>query len=105
MKKFVAIMVIVVLSLSVTACYADALKNAVDEFSSHIYPSCGIVVEVNYEEDYIVIEDFYGNAWIFEGVEDWIEGDIVAVIMDDNGTEQIEDDIIIDIRYCGTMED
>ena len=104
MKKNIAIIIVVVLSLSMIACHADVLINTVDEFSFNIYPLCGIVTEINYEEDYIVIEDFYGNIWIFEGIEDWAENDVVAMIMDDHGTERIEDDIIIDIRYCGTIE-
>ncbi len=104
MKKNIAIIIVAVLFLSMIACHADVLISTVDEFSFKIYPLCGIVIEVNHEEDYIVIEDFYGNIWIFDGIEDWMEKDVVAMIMDDNGTEQIEDDIIIDIRYCGTIE-
>lgn len=104
MKKNIVVIIAVVLSLSMIVCHADVLINTIDGSSFGIYPLCGIVIEVNYDEDYIMIEDFYGNIWIFDGIEDWAKNDVVAMIMDDHGTEGIEDDIIIDIRYCGTIE-
>ena len=75
-----------------------------NDIMSHVYPLCGIVIEVNYAEDYIAIEDFTGNVWEWEGAEDWHEGDIAAMIMEDNGTEIIYDDIIMDIAYNGWVE-
>lgn len=71
---------------------------------SHVYPLCGIVIEVNHTEDYIAIEDFTGNVWKWEGAEDWHEDDIAAMIMHDNNTEIIYDDIIMDIAYNGWVE-
>jgi hypothetical protein len=101
MKKIVTIILTMTLILACSVCFAES---AVDEFASHIRPLCGIVIEVNYGENYIAIEDFTGNVWEWEGAEDWQEGDIAAMIMDDNGTESIFDDIILDIQYCGTLE-
>ena len=68
------------------------------------YPTCGKIVSVNYETDVAVFEDFNGFRWGFYGVEDFLIGDIVAVIMNDNGTETIFDDQIVDIKYCGYEE-
>ena len=48
-----------------------------------------------------MIEDFNGNIWIFEGIEDWFIGDICAMMMDNNGTDIIYDDIIISVQCCG----
>ena len=101
MKKMIVIALALALVFTCVTCSAES---AVDEFASHIRPLCGIVIEVNYEYNYIAIEDFTGNVWEWEGVEDWQEGDIAAMIMDDNGTESIFDDIILDIQYCGTLE-
>lgn len=101
MKKIITAILALALILTCSTCFAES---AVDEFASHIRPLCGVVVEVNYKEDYIAIEDFTGNVWEWEGVEDWQEGDIAALIMDDNGTENIFDDIILDIQYCGSIE-
>ena len=66
-----------------------------------LYPMTGIVVEVNYDEDIVAVEDFNGNIWEFYGCEDWAEGDIASMLMYDNGTEIIYDDEIVSVRYCG----
>ncbi len=65
------------------------------------YPTCGIVIEVNEEENLVIFQDFTGNQWSFEGTEDWCVNDICACIMNDNGTVIIYDDIIVSVRYCG----
>lgn len=75
-----------------------------NDIMSRVYPLCSIVIEVNHTENYIAIEDFTGNVWEWEGVEDWHEGDIAAMIMHDNNTEIIYDDIIMDIAYNGWVE-
>ena len=69
------------------------------------YPTCGIVVEINEEENLVFVEDFNGNVWAFEGIEDWFIGDICAMIMDDMDTETIYDDEIVMVRCCGWLED
>lgn len=68
---------------------------------STIYPTCSVVIEIDEIENVIYIADFVGNVWPLYGVEDWAVGDIAAMIMDTMDTELVEDDIIIDIRYCG----
>lgn len=69
-----------------------------------IYPNAGKIVEVDYTENIYVIDDFGGERWKMEGVEDWTVGDVVAFMVSDNATpETIHDDIILDdtIRYLG----
>lgn len=70
----------------------------------NLYPLCGIVTEVDYKKDYIVIEDFTGNLWVWEGAEDWGRKDIASMIMDDKGTDLIIDDEIVKIYYSGWVE-
>ena len=65
------------------------------------YPLTTIVTEINPEIDVVSITDNNGFVWQFYGVEDWEEGDICSVIMSDNGTETIFDDIIVTTRYGG----
>lgn len=67
-----------------------------------IYPSCGIVTEI--ENDVVIYTEFNGNRFGFYGVEDWVLGDIVATVMDDNGTPKVNDDVILFARYCGHIE-
>ena len=65
----------------------------------------GMVELVNHEQDFMVLVDYNGNEWIYEGVEDFDCGDIVAAIMEERGTPTIYDDEIIMIRYAGYMKD
>lgn len=68
------------------------------------YPLCATITYIDEEADAFVAEDFNGNMWSFTGVEDWMVGDIMAMTMDDNGTDNIEDDTVRDIRYCGYVD-
>lgn len=65
------------------------------------YPQTFIVSEIDEEADLIYLETFSGMVYTWEGVEDWMIGDIGAAIMDDNGTETITDDLIQQLRYTG----
>jgi len=71
---------------------------------SHLYPMSGIVTEVNREADFITVETQNGHMWEFYGAEDWCVGDIAALLMDDMGTLEVIDDMIISVRYCGTAQ-
>lgn len=90
----IAIVVTLVLQLLLVACVActEPAKE---------YPTCATVIELDRENDEVVVEDFNGNLWAFEGCEDWVEGDICAMIMNDEGTSEIYDDTIVQVRYCG----
>lgn len=91
MKKFVAMMILCLVIICSVA-------------SAEIYPQAFVISEVNYEENTILLVDCNGEGWIWEGIEDYGVGDIIAAIMDDSKTETIYDDIIIMIRYAGYME-
>lgn len=73
------------------------------ELMSHnYYPATGVVTELETETDSVIYTDFNGNLWDFPGIEDWCEGDRVALIMDNMGTpESIYDDQPVVWRYCG----
>lgn len=88
--------------LIITALLSASLLGAFD--NSKEYPTCGKIVSVNYETDVAVFEDFNGFQWGFYGVEDWMVGDTIAVIMNDQGTPTIFDDVIVDAKYCGYEE-
>lgn len=66
------------------------------------YAKSTIVININYDDDLVTVQDFSGNTWQFFGCEDWAEGDICALIMDNNGTsDTIYDDFITNTNYCG----
>ena len=76
------------------------------------YPTTTIIsnvceVEVETEKKYwLTLKDFNDNKWAYISEDgDWLEGDIINLIMCDNGTEAIEDDIIIYARYSGYSEE
>ena len=73
--------------------------------NSNIYPECLQIVEINQAADIVQGKTCSGLIFSFYGVEDYMLGDLVAVIMDDNGTpESVLDDIIIDVRYAGYID-
>lgn len=108
MKQKTFVCVVLVLCGLILVAFAGGVRlgreQGADEVMSHVYPLCGVVREVDYTEDTITIEDFVGHQWVWEGAEDWMEGDIAACIMDDNGTTLVYDDIILDIHYEGWVE-
>lgn len=66
----------------------------------NLYATTGIVTTV--ATDFIVFTDFNGNEWEVNGdSEDWDCGDIISVIMDNNGTEIIYDDEVVSTKYSG----
>lgn len=69
---------------------------------SHLYPLTSTVTEIS--NNTVTVEDSNGNLWSFDGTEDWQVGDCCALIMDDNNTKDIRDDVIISTRYQGRME-
>lgn len=98
------VIIIIIMALLTHACYLKGKHAGADEMMSHIYPMSGIVTEVNHQENRVIVTDSTGNEWEFDGAEDWRTGDIAAMIMEDNGTEEIYDDEIIDVQYDGRVE-
>lgn len=70
--------------------------------TKNLYPATAEVVELDRAADLVTVETASGIAYGFYGCEDYFPGDLVSMIMDDNGTpETILDDVIIDCRYSG----
>lgn len=77
MKKFVAIILVIALLCAMA--------------SAELYPIEGIVVgSVN---GIITVEDVTGNVWDFYG-DNAVE-DLVLMIMEDNGTSTVIDDVVV----------
>ena len=73
--------------------------------TSETYGLTTVVVDVSKANDKVTCQDCNGNLWQFEGVEDWCINDIATFIMDDMGTEEINDDTIVSVKYNGWFED
>ena len=93
MKKIIATAIAFVISSScITACGTEENENT---FSSE-YVNVATVTEVN-EHD-ITATDNDGHEWGFVG-DGYDMGDMVVLIMDDNGTQEyVVDDIIIKVE-------
>ena len=63
---------------------------------SQLYYRFGNVVDIEYDTDFVTVDDGYGNLWDFYGVDWFFYGDLVVMIMSDNGTpDWIYDDVVL----------
>jgi heme/copper-type cytochrome/quinol oxidase subunit 2 len=67
--------------------------------SSDVYSLTCEVIEVNRTNDTVLVIDATGNEWEWTGTEDWEIGDCASMVMNDNGTDEVYDDVIISVRY------
>lgn len=66
----------------------------------NLYAIHATVTEV--ADNCITVTDFRGDEWSwYDTAEDWFVGDIAALVMYDNETEEIADDIILTAKYDG----
>lgn len=76
--------------------------NATKPGTITMYPKTTICLAVNHQADTVTVADCNGTEWQFSGCQDFEEGDLIALIMNDNGTpDTIWDDTIITARYSG----
>lgn len=67
-----------------------------------MYPKTTICLAVNHQTDTVTVADCNGTKWKFSGCQDFEEGDLIALIMNDNGTQNyIWDDTVVTARYSG----
>ena len=82
--------------------YTEAMGHTYDE--RDLYALTTVVAEVDREYNTVYCVDFNGEKWAFYGCEDWAEGDIATMVMYNNGTSIIYDDVILSAKYCGWFE-
>lgn len=68
---------------------------------AEVYPSAMMVTEI--ESDTVTLTTYSGIEFQFDGAEDWMIGDIAAVMMEGNNTASVYDDEIVEVRYAGTI--
>ena len=97
-KKIISALMVAI--MCATPCNAKVIN-----IPKGIYPHMGIVTKVHkvYRNIYhVTFRD--AASRIFSWYDDdpsWFKGDFVSVIMYDNGTKKVKDDIVIDARYVG----
>lgn len=77
-------------------CFDNQIKN-------DYYPMTTIVREIDNKNDIVTVENNNGELFQFTGIEDWQINDICSLMLDNNGTENIYDDIIIKTIYDGKI--
>lgn len=104
----VAALVATAVTATVITCknneIAEAVELAENQLVNNLYPMNTVVQEVDYDNDVVVCADCEGNLWEFTEVKDWEEGDFATLLMDNQGTKEIEDDEIVKIEYNGNVE-
>lgn len=64
------------------------------------YARAAVVYCIDEAEDTVTFIDGCGFIWAIKGVFDWEQGDLAALLMDNNGTAgTIGDDIVVDAWY------
>ena len=91
MKKLIVTLIVLICALFFVA--------AVSQPVAETYANTGRVMAISTGTDTVIVEDCSGNLWAFYGVEDWMVGDCVSLVMSDAGTEEIYDDEILSVRY------
>lgn len=94
------------IKMVVTTCAIILLAFAAfPAFAEHIqgmYPRTTIVTELDYEHDMVIMVDGAGELWSMKGINDWELGDIVSLLMYNNGTPKtIYDDTIALAYFSG----
>lgn len=99
-KKMIPFMILMIIILYFAVIVgAEAHGEATPE---GFYPRAGRIVEINDQEDFFVVQDGAGFLWEVGEVEDFQEGDIVAMIMwDANTLHVITDDAVVVCHYAG----
>lgn len=87
--------------IAMLTAFVGMLAKPADE---NLYALTTQVVQVDYENDVVVCQDFNGDLWEFEGCEDWLYGDIASMVMNDKGTPVKYDDEIVSVRYGGWLD-
>lgn len=96
-----------ILPIIAAALLASLASAAITQahITNHTYPETAVITEINESTETITVTCANGNRFSFlSSPEDWFQGDIVSLTMHDNGTETVDDDRIIHIRYSGTPE-
>ena len=91
-KRIIIIIILLSILLDVQRVSAAETQN------SGYYANIGVIYEIDKNNDLVYFTDGVNN-WSFYGVEDWQLNDVVLVVMYNNNTDTVKDDIIINCKY------
>lgn len=99
-KVFVIIHLLVLVAVLLCSCLDKQPESVREE---KLYPNTAIVDRIE-DNNIVVCVDCNENVWAFEDTDNWKEGDIVSLLMNDKGTDNIKDDEIVSTQYSGTVK-
>lgn len=99
-KLFAYTLTLIAFVMVLSFTLAANAEPEIDDF----YSLTTVVVNIVEDENLVVCEDFIGNVWEFEGIEEWDIGDIAFLLMFCNETDEIEDDEIVNAFYGGYID-
>ena len=94
MRKIVLVIASLLIA-SAMLCNNNNMKVKQKKQINDYYPMTTIVREIDNKNDIVTVENNDGELFQFIGIEDWQINDICSLMLDNNGTENIYDDIII----------
>lgn len=101
--RVLSCLLVFLLSVSVIGCVGCTPDSPARE--SQEYPDCGLIIGIEEEGDLVTYQTQNGNIFCFTGIEDFFVGDLVATIMNDSGTPEVADDIVVSVRYVGWIDE
>ena len=72
--------------------------------AQNTYANLTKVTNVDHDTHIVTCRDFNGHEWQFDEDDEWHKGDLCNLVMFDNGTEEIYDDVIIGAYYERMVE-
>ena len=88
-----------VIILTIVLVFTIVISGVLEKHYERIYPITARVAEIDRENDKVIIKTATDIGYCFYGVEDYEEGDFVSCIMDNMGTESVEDDKVLKVRF------
>ena len=97
--KYIFLCVVTALLLLVSVGGLTAIVMLGEKPAANDYAMTCKVVELDNENNLVVLVDANGFKWAWEGIEDWQIGNCASMLMDNNGTAEIFDDVILSMNY------
>ena len=84
-------------ALSVLSISGNTTKQIYN--SGNLYSTVAKVIDVDRVTDTVTCIDGIGEVYKFYSVDDWMPGDYCSMVVFDNNTDSIHDDIIVNCHY------
>ena len=103
MRKIVLVIASLLIASAMLCNNNNNMKVKQKKQINDYYPMTTIVREIDNKNNTVTVENNDGELFQFIGIEDWQINDVCSLMLDNNGTENIYDDIIIKTIYNGNI--